>query len=361
MKLKESLDSDMKMKRYKVSEHDRRTLSWWKQKEKNIDFSPSYQRKGGLWSSFDKAYLIDSIINGFDIPKIYLADFTWHSNEELNPNKKMYAVIDGKQRLHAAFEFLDNKIALNADFQYFADPKVKAGGMKFSDLKENYPSIADDIEQFNLSVVSVTTEDVEAINELFLRLNRSKALTGAEIRNAMQGDIPILIRKLSEHRFFKENISFSTNRGQDKNAAAKILLFCFYGEPKDTKKKDLDAFAGLNNYDKEHIELAYRKAVDTLNLMSSVFLPKDKLLKSAGLAPVYFLMIENIEERDLSLVRAFLEYFEGIRNMQFDNSKLVEFAKYNRSTNDQKSFKRRKEILLEMFQDWKNEMPNIFE
>jgi len=25
----------------------------------------------------DKQYLIDSILNGFDVPKIYVADFTW--------------------------------------------------------------------------------------------------------------------------------------------------------------------------------------------------------------------------------------------------------------------------------------------
>lgn len=37
-------------------------------------------RKGGIWSERDKAYLIDSIINGFDIPKFYLSDFGMRSS-----------------------------------------------------------------------------------------------------------------------------------------------------------------------------------------------------------------------------------------------------------------------------------------
>ncbi|WP_295717982.1 DUF262 domain-containing protein [uncultured Halovibrio sp.] len=341
------------MEKYKVSEHDRRTLSWWKSRINNIDFDPPYQRKGGLWTSFDKAYLVDSIINGFDVPKIYLADFTWSSTEKLNPKKKMYAVIDGKQRLEAVFEFLDDRIALNADFKYYANPSFKAGGMKFSDLRKNYPELAEGVEQFNLSVVSVMAQDVDAINELFLRLNRSKPLTGAEIRNAMKGDVPRLIRKLSEHQFFCENIAFSVNRGQDKNAAAKILMFCFYGEARDTKKKDLDDFAGSVKNDEATLELSYRKARDTLDVMSSIFLPRDKLLKSAGLIPVYYLFICDLDESEYPAVRAFLEWFEKERKDSMDE-RFVNFGKYNRSTNDQNSFLGRTKILKELFKEWRS-------
>jgi uncharacterized protein with ParB-like and HNH nuclease domain len=58
---------------------------------------PPYQRRGRLWSLTDKAYLIDSILNGYDIPKFYVADFTW-GKSALNRRKLPYAIIDGKQR-----------------------------------------------------------------------------------------------------------------------------------------------------------------------------------------------------------------------------------------------------------------------
>src|SRR5687768_59510 len=91
---------------------DPRTLSWWNAERDQIDMTPGFQRRGGLWSSTDKAFLIDSILNGFDIPKIYIADFTY-VDTHLNVNRKPYAIIDGKQRLEAIFDFFDNRIVLN--------------------------------------------------------------------------------------------------------------------------------------------------------------------------------------------------------------------------------------------------------
>ncbi len=61
----------------KVTQHESRTLSWWINKRVKIDMEPTYQRRGKLWSDTDKAYLIDSILNGYDVPKLYMADFTW--------------------------------------------------------------------------------------------------------------------------------------------------------------------------------------------------------------------------------------------------------------------------------------------
>ena len=51
-------------------------LIWWASQHAKIDMRPVYQREGRLWSRADKAFLIDSILNGYDIPKIYMADFT---------------------------------------------------------------------------------------------------------------------------------------------------------------------------------------------------------------------------------------------------------------------------------------------
>ena len=82
-----------------------KTLAWWLDQENDIDFAPVYQRKSRIWSPKDKQFLIDSIINGFDVPKIYLADFTF-MNTVLNRANKKYAIIDGKQRFETIFDFL---------------------------------------------------------------------------------------------------------------------------------------------------------------------------------------------------------------------------------------------------------------
>ncbi len=90
--------------------------------------------------------------------------------------------------------------------------------------------------------MSVITNSEALINELFVRLNRSKPLTGAEIRNAMAGPAPEIIRQMAKYDFFPEFIAFQVKRGQDLNAAVKLLLFEFYGKPQETKKKTLDTF-----------------------------------------------------------------------------------------------------------------------
>ena len=101
----------------KIEAHQTRTLKWWNSRRESIDFEPPYQRKGRLWSDKDKSFLIDSILNGFDIPKLYLADFQY-GHSELNVNKLPYAIIDGKQRLEAVFDFFDNELVLDKSFSW---------------------------------------------------------------------------------------------------------------------------------------------------------------------------------------------------------------------------------------------------
>src|SRR2546423_770622 len=114
--------------RLKIAPFEAKPLVWWKNRRSKIDMNPPYQRRGRLWSDTDKAYLIDSILNGFDIPKLYMADFTW-GDSPLNLKKLPYAIIDGKQRLEAVFDFFDGVISLNEDFVYLEDSSIKLGGL----------------------------------------------------------------------------------------------------------------------------------------------------------------------------------------------------------------------------------------
>ncbi|HAT4041413.1 TPA: DUF262 domain-containing protein, partial [Citrobacter freundii] len=190
---------------FKVQNHAARTLSWWYKQRSKIDFEPTYQRKGNLWGDKDKAFLIDSILNEYDLPKIYIADFTI-LNTPLNINNMSYAVIDGRQRFESIIEFYNDKIKLNDDFVLFSSPDLKLGGLTFSQLRSQYPEISEIFEEFNLDVMSVISDDSSKIKDLFVRLNKSKALTGAELRNAMEGIVPDLIRGLVDREFFKKSI-----------------------------------------------------------------------------------------------------------------------------------------------------------
>src|ERR1017187_7956696 len=178
---------------FRVTQFEAKTLSWWRTRRTKIDMDPPYQRRGRLWSDTDKAYLIDSILNGYDIPKLYVADFTW-GDSSLNKRKLPYAIIDGKQRFEAIFDFFDGKTVLNKDFVFLDNPSLALASLSYKDLQKNYPEVAEEFDNYNLTVMSVAAKNEKPINELFVRLNRSKSLTGAEIRNAMAGPAPVVIR-----------------------------------------------------------------------------------------------------------------------------------------------------------------------
>jgi len=348
---------------FKIAKLEPKPLLWWMSQGIKIDMNPPYQRQGRLWSRGDKAFLIDSILNDYDMPKIYMADFTF-GNVSLNKKGLPYAIIDGKQRLEAMFDFYSGAIVLDDEFIYQQNPSIKLGGLGYPDLTKNYPEVADIFKNYPLSVVHVITDDENKINELFVRLNRSKPLTGAEIRNAMSGPLTEIIRLLVGHELFKSCVKFTTKRAQDKNAAAKLLLFEYAGKPVETKRRNLDKFAReAKKEPKEKIELASRRVIDTLDRMSEIFLPSDPLLRSAGVFPVFYWLIRQSKFSSDQYVREFLTVFEKSRkNNRYRTSEppphleaareLMIFDKWNRSTDDERSYVERHRILEKRFKQY---------
>src|SRR5688572_17814722 len=108
---------------FKIEPHQAQTLAWWYARRNRMDMDPPYQRKGRIWSIRDKQYLIDSIVNEYDIPKIYLADFSIFDSP-LNSKRMLFAVVDGKQRLEAIFDFMENRMTLADQFLYESDPTL---------------------------------------------------------------------------------------------------------------------------------------------------------------------------------------------------------------------------------------------
>jgi len=202
-----------------------------------------------------------------------------------------------------------------------------------------------------------------------VRLNRSKPLTGAEIRNAMAGPVTEMTRFLVGHELFSSSISFPKKRAQDKNAAAKILMFEFNGKLVETKKASLDKFTVQARKEqskkepKEKIELSSRRVIDTLDRMSEIFLPRDPLLRSAGVFPVYYWFVRESDTDKDQYVREFLNAFERARKENREiaadpataataDNELLTFDRFNRSTDDERSHVERNRILTKRFREY---------
>ena len=346
---------------FKAQVLDARALSSWFDERDSIDVDPIYQRAGGIWTKKDKALLIDSILNGYDIPKFYMADFTF-INVLQNKKNKQYAVIDGRQRLEAIFEFFSGKLALDKEFQYLEDPKLNLGGLSYKDLTANYPRVARKFANFNIVVVGVITDDAPRINEMFVRLNRSKPLTGAEIRNAMSGIVPSQLHSIAEHKFFLKNISFGVRRAQGQNAAAKLLLVEFRGNLVETKKSGLDRFVTeATLMQNEDVKSSANRVRTNLSRMINIFIENDPLLRSQGPLTVYYWFCRSLKDNQTVKVREFLLNFENRRKQNREiapkqqkrvDPELAAYDNYNRSTNDQGSLNGRFKILSRQFAEF---------
>ena len=357
-----------------------RTLAWWRDEKEEIDFDPVYQRKGHVWSERQKQYLIDSLINNFDVPKLYLADFTFLNNP-LNKSNKKYAVIDGKQRLLAIFDFFEDQLKLPKGFVFGDDPALQLGGMTYSDLQVKYPKISRRFDNASLTVMSVITADETKINELFVRLNSSKPLSGAEVRNAMLGTLPGIIRDISGHEFFTSRIKFGTARSQDRNLAAKLLLLEHRGTIVDTKKSQIDALLfeledAVTDIDRgaqeadiaqvqdalveasedaanTDIDRAATRVATVLDKLASVFRKADPLLRQQAQIVVIYWLARDLLEAELPKLRPFLMHFDEQRMAQhvgaIEDAELADYELMARTSNDAYSIRFRDQVLRARF------------
>ena len=195
--------------------------------QSRINVDAEYQR-AKVWSKAQKALLIDSILRGFDIPKIFLRKQT-----EGSPH--LFDVIDGKQRLTAIWEFVSDEFTLLRDTGSF--PGLgDLGGKRWSDL----PVPAKDRLQFsNITVSRIDEATEDEISDLFLRLQRGEPLKAAEKRNAMRGPVRDFVANcLSQHELWPMTGIRASRFGREEHAAI-ILVLVSNGGPAALKGADL--------------------------------------------------------------------------------------------------------------------------
>lgn len=340
----------------------RLTISKYSRMRDVVDHSPPYQREGGVWGVATKARLIDSILNGLDVPKLY---FERAANRRVTPIglTYQYAVIDGKQRLEAITGFLDGELRLAQDFRFYEDENVQAGGLTIEALSERYPQLAQRFLDYELPIVSVKSDSGDLIEEMFQRLNASSALNAAELRNAISGATRDGANQLASSDFLVRCSPVKNARYKYRELAAKFLAIehqlSTRGRVLDTKAETLRRLFLATHGDSPTIRPdemeGYRvQAEQTLESLSSVFFENDPLLASIGTVVVYFIVFRG---GTIPVDRVTLQEFEELRReasrMGEDhddyarpaNARLREYNVLVQSTNDGKALERRAAIL----------------
>jgi len=154
---------------------------------KDILIDPDFQRND-VWKGKQRQELIESILMGIPLPNAYFFQRADGKQQ----------VVDGRQRLTAVFDFMNNKFKLD-------DLRIldKLNGKHFSELDP--PLLQAKIEEYQIEVYIIQPPTPEKIKyDIFDRVNRGGTrLNNQEMRNALlQGKSTALIKKLAQSEEF---------------------------------------------------------------------------------------------------------------------------------------------------------------
>ena len=227
-----------------------------------LELNPPYQRRS-VWNHSYKEYFIDTVIQNYPIPAIFLY-------EEIDENGiAKYNVVDGKQRLTALFEFIENvfPVAENANAT-----RTELRGKFFDEFSSK---LKNGIWSYSILIEYLPTTDESVINNIFDRINRNVAkLTSQELRHArFSGDFISSVEEYTDYMTSLLGIDFpriapqSRKQMKDNEFVAQLFLLIEDGTPKGYSRDDLDkAFSdkdeGWDN--KSDVEVSFKKILDII-------------------------------------------------------------------------------------------------
>lgn len=222
-----------------------------------LEVKPPFQRNP-VWVTRQKSYLIDTILNGFPIPEIYIQETV----DEKGNTK--YIIVDGQQRIRSVLEYLEGKFSIDSkDSPDFAD-------LFFDDLTTEQKK---EVYKYKFVIRMLPPMSDERLREIFQRLNKNTvALNKQELRQATYwGPFIKTMNELSDLEQWSEIDVFTPNnirRMLDVEYISELAIALLHGH--QNKKQNLDKFYTI--YEEEFEERSFVKKVfnNILNELNSV-------------------------------------------------------------------------------------------
>lgn len=225
-----------------------------------INLNPLWQR-GPAWKPPRQVLLIDSILRGMDIPKIYLRRLAAKAPFG-------YDAVDGQQRLRAIWEFRAGKWALNHPEALADIDGHGVAGLKFDQL---HTALKARFEHFKVSVAEITKATNDEITNLFSRLQMGISLNPAELRNAMLGPMPRVIDVMARSHDFFLNCRIPDARYKRQDYVTHAFAMAAYQGQQDIKATDLKQMVrDFGPGETERILKISAVVGDALNVLSKV-------------------------------------------------------------------------------------------
>lgn len=307
-----------------------------------------------VWKPKQQSELIESVLMGLPIPIMYLYEDKFAN----------LVVVDGRQRLTAFFEFLDEEFELTG-----LKILKNLNGKKFGKLDPVYQSKLEDYQLITQIIKPPTPDSV--IFNVFDRVNRGgTSLNNQEMRNALyQGNSTKLLDIIAKSQEFKDATgkSLQSKRMKDKYLILRAIAFYLWSDKKLITKNgeiveykgDIDELLGktmeyLNFISEDKLEEISNKFNRAMSNTSRILGEDAFRLKKIGdgrKSPINMNVFEGIVyvmitlENRYGLDELIKERYDSLIN---DSKFLDNIANHRDSVN---KFEARKNIILDKFEE----------
>ena len=282
-----------------------------------INEQPVYQR-GEVWSPRKRSILIDSMLRGIDIPKIYL--------RKLNSNAHDYEVADGQQRLTTIYRFIENHFALlKVEEKGLNLARIEGkvvGGLKYEKLSKSFKSRFDNYEVTIAIIENATSQEIRT---LFGRLQEGEPLVPAEKRNAIISNLGHLVDNFAINHSFFVNSRIPANRFKRQDYMSHILAVILYKNVEPLKanlllKMYLDKTLVLSQILQKKIAVILDKLAEIDSISST------KIYKKYHFIDMFYFLFENygrIAKMNASAIATKFDKFERVRLENYNKPEVL--------------------------------------
>lgn len=245
--------------RFNTRNYSIRDFEEWRERDELL-LNPKFQRRE-VWSDKARSYLIDTILRGKPIPKIYM-------RQDINPENRRTKreIVDGQQRLSTVLSFIKD------GFKISKAHHKEFGGKYFSGLDAGTQR---DILKYEFVVDLLQDMPDNEVYDLFARINTySEKLKRQELRNAQFfGEFKSSVYLLAQEfvTFLESNKIFTPKqilRMAEAEFISELLLAMQEGIREgsnqtlidNTYKKYDDDFPNRRNHEKH-----FRETIDTIS------------------------------------------------------------------------------------------------
>lgn len=247
-----------------------------------LELQPDFQRHE-VWTKAAQIMLIDTILRGIPIPKIYIKSVMINGNT-------YRVVIDGQQRLTAILKFVQNELPLKTP--YIGEYQ----DLLFSQLPS---TIQEQFLRYKIDINEIFNPTDREIRDLYSRVNKyTVQLNKQELRRAdFPGDFISLAEELAETNLFEQAKIFSVKQRRrmlDVEYVEELLTILLEGiqDKKDYLDNVCEKYIRMANkadvisefteviedisliFDPEHLALVntrFRQKADFYSLFASIF------------------------------------------------------------------------------------------